>query len=79
MGRLLLVEAGLLVGAGTATGLAIAVPLLRFAGRLLPDGLALFREAAIDWRIAAFGVTIFVLVTGQRQPVGRYLRPRICL
>jgi len=62
--RLLLVEAALLVGAGTAIGVAIAAPLLRFAGRLLPDDLALFREAAIDWRVAAFGAATFVLVAG---------------
>ena len=64
IGRLLLVEAGLLVGAGTAIGLAIAAPLLRFAGRLLPDDVALFREAVIDWRIAAFGAAAFVFVAG---------------
>ena len=62
--RLLVVEAALLVGAGTAIGLAIAAPLLRFVGRLLPDDLALFREAAIDWRVAAFGAATFVVVAG---------------
>ena len=58
IGRLLLVEAALLVGSGTMLGLMIAAPLLRFTAGLLPEDLALFRSAAIDWRIAAFGAAI---------------------
>jgi predicted permease len=60
--RLLLVEAGLLIGTGAAIGLLIAAPLLRFTNGLLPKDLALFRSAAIDGRIAAFGFAITVVL-----------------
>jgi predicted permease len=62
--RLLLVESAMLVGAATAIGLAIAAPLLRVVGQLLPDDVALFREAVVDWRVAAFGAATFVVVAG---------------
>jgi len=64
IGRLLLTEAALLVGAGAAIGLLIAVPFLRFSARLLPGDLALFRTAAIDWRVAAFSVAAAALLAG---------------
>jgi predicted permease len=63
IGRLLVVEAGLLVGAGAAIGVTIAAPLLRFSAELLPEDLALFRAAAIDWRVAAFSVAATALLT----------------
>jgi putative ABC transport system permease protein len=58
IGRLLFMEAALLVGSGTILGLMIAAPLLRFTAGLLPEDLALFRSAAIDWRVAAFGAAV---------------------
>jgi predicted permease len=63
IGRQVCIEAGLLVGAATAIGLALATPMLRLAAGLLPDDVILFRAAAIDWRVAAFGAATSVLVT----------------
>jgi predicted permease len=64
IGRLLLVEAWLLVGAGAAIGLLIAAPLLRITAALLPGELALFRTPAIDGRVAAFGVAAAAALAG---------------
>jgi len=54
IGRLLVMEAGLLVGAGTFIGLLCAAPLLQLAVSLLPEGIALFKVVSIDTRIIAF-------------------------
>jgi predicted permease len=54
LGRLLLLEALILIGAGAALGLAAATPLLRLGLHLLPEDLVLFRPAAIDGRVAVF-------------------------
>jgi predicted permease len=61
--RLVLVEAGVLVGAGTMVGLLAAAPALRFISALLPERLVLFRSAAIDWRILAFSVAVTAVLT----------------
>lgn len=62
IGRLLLVEAGVLVGTGAAIGLLIAAPLLGLAAALLPADLALFRTVAIDWRVAVFSVALTLML-----------------
>jgi predicted permease len=64
IGRLLLAEVTLLVGAGAAIGLALAVPLLRVVDPLLPDNVFLFRAAAVDWRVAAIVATVAATVVG---------------
>ncbi len=63
IGRLL-VEAVILVGAGATIGLALAVPLLRVIAPLLPEGLVLFRAAAIDWRVVAFTAVVAAALAG---------------
>ena len=67
IGRLLLGEVALLVGAGAVVGIALAVPVLRVVGPLLPDNVFLFRAAAVDWRVAAIvaavAATLAVLAT----------------
>jgi predicted permease len=64
VGRLLLLEALVLIGAGAALGLAAATPLLRFGLHLLPEDLVLFRPAAIDWRVAVFAALAGALLAG---------------
>lgn len=64
IGRLLLAEVTLLVGAGAAIGIAVAVPLLRVIDPLLPDNVFLFRAAAVDWRVAAILATVAATVVG---------------
>ena len=56
IGRLLVIEAALLVGTGTFIGLLCAAPLLQLVISLLPDGIALFKAVSIDARIIAFDV-----------------------
>ena len=63
IGRLLLAEVALLVGAGAATGLALAIPVLRVVDPLLPDNVALFRAAAVDWRVAAIVAAVAAVIT----------------
>jgi predicted permease len=64
LGRLLLLESLILIGAGAALGLAAATPLLRFGLHLLPEDLVLFRPAAIDWRVAVFAALAGALLAG---------------
>ena len=54
--RVVLVECGLLVSAGTAIGAALARPLLALTVRVLPDGLTLLKPAEIDARVLIFAV-----------------------
>jgi predicted permease len=63
IGRLLLAEVALLVGAGAMIGLALAVPLLRVVDPLLPDNVSLFRAAAVDWRVAAIVAAVAAVIT----------------
>jgi putative ABC transport system permease protein len=60
IGRLLLTEGTLLSAGGTATGVLVAVPMLRFTSTLLPKDLALFKVIGVDWRVVLFagGVTL---------------------
>jgi predicted permease len=64
LGRLLLAEATLLVGAGAVLGLVLGAPFLEGIVPLLPDNVVLFRAAAIDWRIAAFTGVVAVGIAG---------------
>lgn len=43
---------------GGAAGLALAAVLLKVLRTLAPEGIARLREAAIDWRVAAFGLLL---------------------
>jgi putative ABC transport system permease protein len=61
--RVVLVECGLLVFAGTALGLALARPLLVLAVRLLPDGLTLFKPAEVDARVIVFALVVAAVAT----------------
>lgn len=64
IGRLLLAEVALVVGAGAAIGLTLAVPLLHVVDPLLPDNVFLFRAAAVDWRVAAIVAMVAATVVG---------------
>lgn len=64
IGRLVLWESVLLVGAGATLGLLVAAPLLQFTVPLLPRDLALFKTVAVDWRIAAFSVAAATALAG---------------
>ena len=64
LARLLLVEVALLVGAGAAIGLALAIPSIRVIDPLLPDNMALLRAAALDWRVVAVTAAVAVLIAG---------------
>ena len=58
LARLVFSESCMLLAAGTATGLLVAAPLLRFVSALLPANVVLFRDAVIDWRVVLFSVVI---------------------
>jgi putative ABC transport system permease protein len=58
LARLVFSESCVLLAAGTATGLLAAAPLLRFVSALLPSNVVLFRDAAIDWRVAVFSAAM---------------------
>lgn len=64
LGRLLLLEAFILIGAGAALGLATAAPLLRFGLHLLPEDLVLFKPVAIDWRVGIFAALAGAVLAG---------------
>lgn len=60
--RLVVAEAALLVTAGAILGLISTVPLLRVTRTLLPNDLALFKPAAVDWRVVAFTAVLAAVV-----------------
>ena len=64
IGRLLLGEVALLVGAGATIGIALAVPILRVVDPLLPDNVFLFRAAAVDWRVAVIVAAVAATIAG---------------
>ena len=64
IGRLLLGEVALLVGAGATIGIALAVPILRVVDPLLPDNVFLFRAPAVDWRVAAIVAAVAATIAG---------------
>ena len=64
IGRLLLKEVTFLIGCGTLIGLALAALFLRVIVPMLPDNVALFRAAAIDWRVVAFTTVVAIAIVG---------------
>lgn len=63
LARLILMEALILVGAGSILGLIAGGPLVRFALTLLPEETVLLKPViTIDWRVAAFAVICSILL-----------------
>jgi predicted permease len=60
IGTLLVTEAGLLLGIGAVAGLVLSVPVLSAVSSLVPERTALFREAAVDWRVVLFSGSMTV-------------------
>jgi predicted permease len=77
--RMLMVEQGMLCGAGTVIGVVLAAPLLRVALSLLPPEIHLLKTPSIDGRVIVFALAAMVvsLVVASIWPLRRALTAEV--